>query len=127
MLNKVAHIGEAEESLLDDELVILCPALLVPSVLVLRGMFFVKLNLINCFANDLLQSGKQASVNDQLGIFWLVKQVSLNVQVTDCIQSHQIDLVLQLVRQFHHSCDRFYKNERLCQQMPEPVCIYCTY
>ena len=44
MLNKVTHIGEAKESLLDDELVILSPALLVPCVLIiLSGMFFVEL------------------------------------------------------------------------------------
>jgi len=70
MLHEVAHIRQANERLLNHELVLLSFALATASVL--SWMLLVKLELCDRLPDYLLQCHEKALVDDELCVLWLV-------------------------------------------------------
>jgi len=86
VLDEVTHVTEANECLLDHELVIL--KLLVTVSRVVGRVVPLELELVDRLSNDLLKSGEKAEVKEFLGVLWAVHEVGLDEQVAESVQSH---------------------------------------
>ena len=111
MFNEVANVRQADEGLLDDQTVVFRLATLLTSVNI-RAVTFVELQLVDCLANNLLKHLEKAFVEDDFGAVRSIDKVCLNVQVADGIKSCQVEIMLQLVGQFHHSPNHVYSSSQ---------------
>ena len=102
MLDEVHDVGQAEEGLLDDELVLF--NFVLPCLDIFRRMLMIKGQLIDSFADNLFERGEEAEIENDLCMLRLFDQMGLNKEVTNGIHCHQIYPMLKLISQFKHTC-----------------------
>ena len=102
MLDEVHDVGQTQECLLNDELILF--NFVLPRLDIFRRVLMIEGQLIDSFADDLFECGEEAQVENDLCKLRLINQVSLNKEVTNGIHCHQIDPMLKLIGQFKYTC-----------------------